>query len=780
MAGRWYWIDHGETYGPVNKTQLVSLVKRGQVAPATQVRNGDSGPWRHAEDVPGLFQQAFSAPPSDASKKSEDAPNKHVVLGLIIGGSVLVSAILTAVICVIAFVFLSGNDEPVVDEPVAVVEEPVPEPAPFGVVVDPPADPDAEPADVEPAPQQVQEDTPDPQPVAAPDDAADDESETAPPEAPVAQAPEGPRLDPKPILPPIPDEKSPISDREITDFHNAVRRERSAADAHARYIVFSQSHEFTESQQVRVDEELSKWQQRADANLHRLGTEWVALEQLAQAEREASQLIERAYTLIEVGSIDECIDLLEQAGRANPNGIKPNYILGLLYSLPHAGPKAPDLAEKHFRTVLRRQPDHPAALNSIAIAQIKQRQYGPAIAKLTRASELTTDCQEIAQNLGRFIMLSETGRIPVPESVLRRYTSLYASLVSDGRAQPYDETTGYLHMIPVFPSDERDEAEPDAPEAPKVAGELVPVFSGSGFVVAPDYIMTNRHVVFDDERGLGVSDVIGVANPKAPDQELRGTVVAISDDADLALVHMPDLSKPALSLRDDDADLASDVMILGYPRGEILGVGLKATQGVVSALPDPTRQLVAGYYLFDATADSGNSGGPVLDRSGRVVAVLTVNFPGIPADLTGGVTSETARRFIQENLPDVEFDARAADEDFADWAEMTKSVAPSVVRLVCYYKAGAPALNVAVGDAPANRHVFEDYTCPTCNGLQRAPCPRNRCKGGEISVSYTETKRIGQAIVRQRKSRRERCPTCDGAGRVRCPHCVSGYDTRLR
>ena len=119
-----------------------------------------------------------------------------------------------------------------------------------------------------------------------------------------------------------------------------------------------------------------------------------------------------------MGSFKECIEFLEDASRTNPNGIRADYVLGLIYSLPYSGILGPDLAEKHFRKVLAREPDHPGALNSLAIAQIKQRDFNAAVVNLSRAAEVSESCQEVSQNLGRFIFLVQSGRVPASNTVV--------------------------------------------------------------------------------------------------------------------------------------------------------------------------------------------------------------------------------------------------------------------------------------------------------------------------------------------------------------------------
>lgn len=785
MAGQWFFHADSEVYGPFSKSQLIGFVQEGRVTPATQVRNGESGPWRKAADVPGLFEQAFQRPEQKQKAAGGEVLPKPLILGLIIGGTALTVLSLCAVAAVgLYFAFRDSGEEVVQDERAAprdavVINKPE---------VRPPAAPQPKVINVEAAIREMEQHAaelvdsaePAPAPVAVRPQPEPQPVEVEPEVDPVAAAP---LPDPKPLIPPIPVEKVEISDAEIREFTKTLGLQRKAVDAHALFEAFSQSYAFTEPQQELIASELAEWRARADADLYRLGNEWVPLAEVEAAEGEADQLIERASALIEVYSIDECIQFLEEASRVNPNGIKADYILGLIYSLPFAGPKAPDTAESHFRKVLQRHPDHPAALNSIAIAQIKQAEFGVAVTNLSRAAELLPECQEVAQNVGRLVLLAQSGRAPVSDSVLRRYTDLYAELIAAKKAVAADEGTGWLHMVPVFPSDEREQEEQAAVAAkPGGRGDLIPMFGGTGFVVAPELIMTNRHVVYNESAGLGTADAVGISDPTGnAENRLTGTVLAVSDTTDLALVRVPGLHAPSLRFRQRPLPLASDVIILGYPRTDVLGTGMKASRGVVSALPDESRPEIGDYYLFDAVADHGNSGGPIIDQAGNVVAIATVitkGYRAVEADLTGGVASDTAMRFLETHVGDPDDEENAAE--FADWAATTEHVSPSVVRLTCFYKAGVPSLQVAAQRSASTGMVWEDATCPHCNGWGRLPCPRDGCLRGEVSIKYFVDQIVGQAVLRQTRFRKETCGTCNGASNVDCPGCVNGFDRFLR
>ena len=61
-------------------------------------------------------------------------------------------------------------------------------------------------------------------------------------------------------------------------------------------------------------------------------------------------------------------------------------------------------------------------------------------------------------------------------------------------------------------------------------------------------------------------------------------------------------------------------MVLGYPLGNRLGSGLKVSQGNVSA---NLEKINTGVTLIqtDAAVNLGNSGGPMLNRSGQVIGI---------------------------------------------------------------------------------------------------------------------------------------------------------------
>ena len=65
---------------------------------------------------------------------------------------------------------------------------------------------------------------------------------------------------------------------------------------------------------------------------------------------------------------------------------------------------------------------------------------------------------------------------------------------------------------------------------------------------------------------------------------------------------------------------------MGYPLLDRLGAAIKVTRGIVSsgAAGATRRSLVGPDVIFDAKVNPGNSGGPILDRHGNVMAIVSM------------------------------------------------------------------------------------------------------------------------------------------------------------
>jgi S1-C subfamily serine protease len=142
---------------------------------------------------------------------------------------------------------------------------------------------------------------------------------------------------------------------------------------------------------------------------------------------------------------------------------------------------------------------------------------------------------------------------------------------------------------------------------------------GTGVVIKDDgTILTNFHVVAGAKK-LRVTFFDGT--------ETEAFVVSVQPDKDLAVLKpqkIPDDLEAAI-LGSSQQLMPGDVVVaVGFP----FGIGPSVSSGVVSGLnrhfksPDG-QQMLKGLIQFDAAANSGNSGGPLVNTAGEVVGIVT-------------------------------------------------------------------------------------------------------------------------------------------------------------
>jgi S1-C subfamily serine protease len=163
---------------------------------------------------------------------------------------------------------------------------------------------------------------------------------------------------------------------------------------------------------------------------------------------------------------------------------------------------------------------------------------------------------------------------------------------------------------------------------------------GSGWVARPEEVLTNAHVV------AGESDTTVEVEGQPPG--LPAQAIAFNPTVDLAVLRVPGLSLPALSLVSGPAS-GSAGAILGYPEngpfdvqsGRIGSTAQVVTQnaygqGPVSRLLTPLRGLVR----------PGNSGGPVVSPAGEVLTTVFAGTTGGSPPGGYGVANATVSRVL--------------------------------------------------------------------------------------------------------------------------------------
>ncbi len=163
---------------------------------------------------------------------------------------------------------------------------------------------------------------------------------------------------------------------------------------------------------------------------------------------------------------------------------------------------------------------------------------------------------------------------------------------------------------------------------------LVEVGAASGIVMTADgYIITNRHCVIDENTGKKY-DRVDVTTYDGTVYE-EATVIGADEATDLAVIKVNATNlTPAEFGNSDELSVGSRVVALG----NAAGLSWTATQGIVSAKARDVYEDT-GYAIkclqTDAPINSGNSGGPLLNKYGQVVAINSAKIAATGYDGLG-------------------------------------------------------------------------------------------------------------------------------------------------
>ena len=155
--------------------------------------------------------------------------------------------------------------------------------------------------------------------------------------------------------------------------------------------------------------------------------------------------------------------------------------------------------------------------------------------------------------------------------------------------------------------------------------ESVPTeWSGTGFALKDNYIVTNYHVI-EDAKSINVQGVNGDFNTK-----YRASIVATDKFNDLAILKVEGVnistSGIPYSVKTSTSEVGEDVFVLGYPLTSTMGEEIKLTTGVVSSKTG--FQGDVSLYQISAPIQPGNSGGPLFDGNGNVIGIVSAKHKG--------------------------------------------------------------------------------------------------------------------------------------------------------
>jgi S1-C subfamily serine protease len=147
---------------------------------------------------------------------------------------------------------------------------------------------------------------------------------------------------------------------------------------------------------------------------------------------------------------------------------------------------------------------------------------------------------------------------------------------------------------------------------------------GSGFVISPDHILTNAHVV----AGVTTRETVTTATGRS----LAATVVFYDPQVDVAVLDVPGLDLTPLQFA-GQANPGDSAVVAGYPLGAQVLHTVPARIGGIQNAQGPniyqTTTVTRQIYEIRALVQSGNSGGPLLSPQGTVDGVVFAAAVGV-------------------------------------------------------------------------------------------------------------------------------------------------------
>ena len=196
--------------------------------------------------------------------------------------------------------------------------------------------------------------------------------------------------------------------------------------------------------------------------------------------------------------------------------------------------------------------------------------------------------------------------------------------------------------------------------------------SGTGFFVAPNRVVTNNHVV------NGCTKAIQVRYPERASYTATISGQDATNDLVSLRTEMPHLSVASFRFQ---PLLGEAVATYGFPYSDILSPTGNFTLGNITALSgmkDDTRLLQTSTPI-----QPGNSGGPLLDMSGRVIGVVVAQLDAmvrmqtdrsVPQNVNFAIQSPIVMNFLSAKgvIPNLDNSSTGAQRPPSEVAEMAK------------------------------------------------------------------------------------------------------------
>ena len=321
--------------------------------------------------------------------------------------------------------------------------------------------------------------------------------------------------------------------------------------------------------------------------------------------------------------------------------------------------------------------------------------------------------------------------------------------------------------------------------------------SGSGFLITPTLMITNRHVVQSSDNSLSytITQYQEDGNPRL----VGGSIVkwsAIAEE-DLALVKLDQpMDAQPFPIFLGDLEEKQPLTVLGFPEIFTRGEHLVASSG--SFLRYDTKRP---WFLSSNQLSMGNSGGPTVDMNGNVVGIAFAKRDYRKYKLIGNhwleirrlndavsVTNKALKEFLKVAAPDVVLpDVKQTPyssrqklvEDVRGSIMLLKSWIPptSVAKTKSSRRSELTQLNMMKIANLRESRLYPDLQCMRCSGKGYVDCKNRRCNKGAISRQEVQQTGVDPLFGTPKFQPRivyDKCEVCRGKGGEICPDCDKG------
>ncbi|HMO26699.1 MAG TPA: trypsin-like peptidase domain-containing protein, partial [Tepidisphaeraceae bacterium] len=459
-----------------------------------------------------------------------------------------------------------------------------------------------------------------------------------------------------------------------------------------------------------AEAELKTWEALVEGNAEKVNGKWISGPELEALQKKVGELLRDSYDTsggqITINGV-KGLRNLEEIIRIYPQSFEAHFELGYYYLLQarqfQGHRQNIDRAIRSLQIASRLRPDVPEVWTNLAIAYNFRSRYEEAVQCAWRAAEMV-DEKEFVQNLANAIyhapprMVSSNARV---RAISEQAQVLFRKHGIGGGGQVW------LYMRPNPNRGQSGGAEKDDRKGPPgIFG------NGTGFFISEDgYIMTNEHVARP-------GDYLIVRLHDG--SEYLAQRVVIDDEQDIAILKIKTPSPQAyIRIAAYDAPpIGTDVTVLGYPLHSAFGLNssVKITRGIVTAYD---RNQAKVDVTVDAQVNPGNSGGPMVDKYGNLLALVAMKTLAIDPSISSyglGLSPGRLRTFFTKHegkFPGLTLEFGKSEGETMTTEQLARRSAPGTVCILRCRGGVPPPLRPEGGeDAPATAEPQPDDAAP--------------------------------------------------------------------